>query len=387
MLSAPAFANKDIIYASGATATVSDVLVGVTNNFNPGGNGSTALNEAVYAGQAVKFTVTWSLQDRSAQPGQDTIYSKSVIFTRSTTATPGPTVSVDAIPNCTVTSSVSTCTTDVSFAAPATVGNYQVQVQAEAGGSNGIADTTLSVNFSVATPVVLLEDTKLAVAKQCVLLNAGEVDLTATLTELLSGDPIASADVGFFLDPEIINDVATSGSIGGATTDSDGVATLTHDVNTLGVGDYNLYAEYAGSSSYNPSNGSNVLGVSYLFVGFQQPINPDGTSIFGNGRVLPVKIRVVDANNQPVANAAPTVWLTQYSSSTGLGSVLEEATSVSAADTGNIMRFVPEDGHYIYNMDLSTVTNGTYAVVVDLGDSAACTKGPYYAIITVKKKK
>ena len=37
------------------------------------------------------------------------------------------------------------------------------------------------MNFSVAEPVVLLLDTKLTVAQQCVLLNAGDVNLSATL--------------------------------------------------------------------------------------------------------------------------------------------------------------------------------------------------------------
>ena len=50
------------------------------------------------------------------------------------------------------------------------------------------------------------------------------------------------------------------------------------------------------------------------------------------------------------------------------------------------MRYVPEDGHYMYNWDLSALTNGTYGVVVDLGDSATCSAGPYYAVITVAKK-
>jgi hypothetical protein len=51
------------------------------------------------------------------------------------------------------------------------------------------------------------------------------------------------------------------------------------------------------------------------------------------------------------------------------------------------MRYVSDDGHYIYNWDLSNLSNGTFAVVVDLGDSATCSQGPYYAVITVAKKK
>ena len=39
-----------------------------------------------------------------------------------------------------------------------------------------------------------------------------------------------------------------------------------------------------------------------------------------------------------------------------------------------------------YNWDLSSLSNGTYAVVVELGDSSkTCGKGPYYVTFTVEK--
>jgi hypothetical protein len=174
-------------------------------------------------------------------------------------------------------------------------------------------------------------------------------------------------------------------SIGTATTDTDGIATLVYNINGLGVGDYDLYAEFAGDNNYNPSNDSDILGISYLFVGFQPPINPRGNSIFG-GRVIPIKIKLVDANGVPVTDAAPTVWLTSYNKDLGLGEELEKVSSVSAADTGNVMRYEPEDQQYIYNWDANDLANGTYAVVVELGDSSACSTGPHYAVITVAKK-
>jgi hypothetical protein len=108
--------------------------------------------------------------------------------------------------------------------------------------------------------------------------------------------------------------------------------------------------------------------------------------VFGNGRVIPIKIKLADADGVPVADASPTVWLYQYSQGTGLGEVIEQATSVSSADSGNMMRYDADAGQYIYNWDLSELVNGTYAVVVDVGDSAACSQGPHYAVITVSKK-
>jgi len=391
--SASAFANKDIPYPSAASATVSSVAVTVTNNFAAGADGATTIGGAVFPGQQVDVSATWSIQDNSAGPGMDTSYGagRAITFTPSTTVTPGPAVSVTAISGCTVASAASTCVRTISFAAPATSGNYQVTVTlAGTGftGSTGLANEAdeYRINFSVTESVVVLE-TKLTVAQQCVLLNAGDVELSATLEELLSTDPIAGATIGFYVNPELdINGDPTVPSVGSGTTSASGEATLTYNVNGLSVGDHNLYAEFAGDADFNPSNDSDTLGVSYLFVGFQQPINPEGNSVFGNGRVIPIKIKIADANGQPVTDAAPTVWVTSYSTSTGLGDVLEPATSVSAADTGNTMRYVPDDEHYIYNWNLSELVNGTYGVVVDLGDSQTCGAGPYYAVITVDKK-
>lgn len=218
-------------------------------------------------------------------------------------------------------------------------------------------------------------------------MNAGEVNLTATLEELDSGSLISGATIYFYINPEFDEkDNHTIPPIGDATTNYNGVAILVFDVNVLGVGDHNLYAEYRGNIDYNPSNDSNTLGISYLFVGFRQPINQEGTSIFGNGRVIPIKIKIVDANNAPVPDAKPTVWLHQYSNYTGLGEELETPTSVSSADTDNIMRYVPTDDQYLYNYDLSSLSDGTYAVSVILGDSPTCTQNPHHAIITVEKK-
>ena len=203
-------------------------------------------------------------------------------------------------------------------------------------GATGLANEAdqYRVNFSVAEPVVLLLDTKLTVAQQCVLLNAGDVNLSATLEELLSTDPIAGATIDFFVNPELdLNGDPTVPSVGNSTTNSSGTAALTYNVNGLSVGDHNLYAEFAGDSDYNPSNDSATLGVSYLFVGFQQPINPEGNSVFGNGRVIPIKIKVADANGdvvpmrrQPCGSRVTEAVRALVTS--------RAATSVSAADTG-----------------------------------------------------
>jgi hypothetical protein len=373
-LAAPAFAGPDRIYPTAASATVSASPASLTTNFATAADGHATLDDGVFDGQQIVVTGTWSILDRSAEPGTDTTYPKTVSFSTSTEVTPGPAVAVSAIPTCGVTSSGSTCIRDISFLAPATVGDYQVKVTAGSSGSGPLTGLSLYINFTVTDEVEPLA-TQLTVAGQCVVLNQGDVDLGATLTELVSGDPIAGASIDFSV---------AGDSAGSATTGGDGVATLGYNVNHLGAGDYPIYAAYAGSDLYNGSNDSDTLGVSYVFTGFKQPINADGNSVFGNGQVIPVKIELLDYLGQPVPDATPTVWLQKLLPG-GVGDEVE-ATSVSAADTGNIMRYVPEDGIYIYNMDLKSLDNGTYKVFVRLGDSETCSAGNPSVIVTVAKK-
>jgi hypothetical protein len=376
-LAAPAFATPDQIYPSAASATVSASPAALSSTFATAADGHTTLDDPVFDGQQIVVTGTWTIRDRSAQPGADTGYPKTVVFT-ATTESSGPAVVVSAIPNCTVTSSASTCIADISFSAPATAGDYQVKVAASSSGSGPggpLPGSSLYINFTVTDEVEPL-DTQLTVAGQCVLLNQGDVDLGATLTELVSGNPIAGAAIDFSVASE---------PAGSATTGGDGVATLGYNVVHLGVGDYPIYAAYAGSDDvYTGSNDSDTLGISYVFTGFKQPINADGNSVFGNGQVIPVKIELLDYLGQPVPDAAPTVWL-QALLPGGVGDEVE-ATSVSAADSGNVMRYVPEDGIYIYNMDLKSLDNGTYKVFVRLGDSETCSAGNPSVTVTVAKK-
>ena len=287
---------------------------------------------------------------------------------------------------------MSTCTIAIEFEGPATVGNYQIKVTAAdavAGqGSNvRIEGSVLSINFSIIPSVVPKLDTKLTVAPKCYLLNEAYVNLTATLEESNSLNPISGAVIDFYVDPEFDERgflTISSFPIGTATTNA-GVATLTLNLIGLGVGDHNLYGEFDGNGNYNPSNDSDTLGITYMFAGFQPPMNDGGISIFG-GRVIPIKIRLIDANDAPVTDAAPTVWLTSYDKDLGFGEEMEQVSSVSAANTGNIMRYVPEDQQYIYNWDATTPANGMYAVVVDLGDSPSCRTQDPFAIITVARK-
>lgn len=375
---APVFAAPDVIYPSAATWTVNSNAVGsggISNSFSDGSNGATTLDVDVYENDLITMNATWSIKN-NAGGGGNTSYSRTVEFV--VTQTNGTaSITLPSIPNCTVTGNTSTCSTAVSFTAPAP-DTYQITVNANDinSGSGHINERNLAINFTVVNSDEPL-NTKLTVDPQCFILNQGNVDLTAKLEEFVSGNPITGADIDFYID-------LPSSSIGTEKTVATGIATLSHNINGLSAGEHDLYAEFLDNAIYNSSNGSNTLGIDYLFVGFQQPINPEGNSIFGNGQVIPVKIKIADYNNQPVPNATPKVYVVKVNEDLSLGDVTE-ATSVSAADSGNTMRYVATDDHYIFNWDLKNLANGTYRVRVDLGD-AGCHTSFYEAVVTVAKK-
>jgi hypothetical protein len=346
----------------------------------PGNNRQLTLTNPIVGAKAVSIDVTWGIAAGN-NPRTTTYPKNSVGFsTQTSQGTSVGTISVSPA-SCSFATSSATCSSTVSFTTPnVTENGIQVKITPTntGSGNSALQGKELFINFNVIQQVAK-KDTALTIPDpQCFAYKAGNVDVTGTLTELVSGNPISGRTVNFSVDS---SPIGTSNQ-----TDANGEAVLSYNVNGLAVGDHNLYGEFLGDLGYNGSNDSATLGISYNFVGFQQPINADGTSIFG-GRIIPVKIKLADANMQPVTDATPTVWFTQVSPSTAVGTDLEAATSVSAADTGNIMRYDASANQYIYNWDASNLTNGTWYVIVELGDSAACSKGPYSAIITVNKKK
>ena len=376
-----AHAGKDSLYSSSATASVDGATVASSTSL-AGGSGvrNLTLSDPVVGGRAVSVQATWAIGAGSAP--RTTTYPKSAVgFSATTTMGTDLAPVTVAPPTCDFASASATCSTTVSFTAPNVADTIQLRVTpTDTGSGNTSLDSNnhLFVNFSAIQQVAKLDTVTTLAEPLCAPYRGGQVGLPSTLTTLAGGTPIGGK----------LKDFAVNGThVGSAATGTDGVAMLGFNIDGLPAGDHAVYAEFIGDTSYNGSNDGATLGIHYNFVGFQPPINPEGNSIFNGGRVVPVKMKLVDANLNPVTDAKPTVWVYQWSPGTGLGEVLETPTSVSSADTGNTMRYSPTDQHYIYNWDLESLANGTYAVVVDLGDGKACSKGPHYATFTVARRK
>jgi hypothetical protein len=103
----------------------------------------------------------------------------------------------------------------------------------------------------------------------------------------------------------------------------------------------------------------------YTCSGILQPINADGSSVFKLGRTVPVKFQLFDDLGMPVGTAFATIDLIKISD--GVTGVYEEATSTSAADTGNIFRYDSETEQYIYNLNTDELETGTYVIRIIFG--------------------
>ena len=106
----------------------------------------------------------------------------------------------------------------------------------------------------------------------------------------------------------------------------------------------------------------------YVFSGYLQPVNPDGTSIFRRGRTVPFKFTLTDCAGAPVSTATATIQVFFYSNGV-IGTEIEDIASAGTANTDNLYRFDPTSGQYIYNLNTFTLApNATYLVRTTLSD-------------------
>ena len=352
-----------------------------TSTFN-GGSGNFTVTNPLQPGSQISFTLSVSINTQ----GNTTTYPATASFTA--TSTPAGAV-VSTIQPCTFSSSSTTCANTVTITAPNTPGAYQVKLSSSGadakgggglGGGNGIV-----INFTVAAAppaqiVQILPTLSISVGTPCLALHAPTTSLTAILTA--NGTPLAGKTVTFSVEG------APAGSDVTAVTDGFGVATTSFNTGLLAVGDHTVTASFAGetvgNTEYLPVQNTATLSVIYNFIGFQQPINADGTSIF-NGKVVPVKIKISDDLTAPVTDATANVFYTKLANNP-VGSDQEAASIGSTApDGGNTMRYDPLANQYIFNWDTSPLTNGTYRVQVGLHEGSCAI--PHTVTLSLGKKK
>jgi hypothetical protein len=95
------------------------------------------------------------------------------------------------------------------------------------------------------------------------------------------------------------------------------------------------------------------------------PINDDGSSVFKLGSTVPVKFQLTGAS-AGITNVTATLTLVKVAAQVTGTDV--EATSTSAATTGNAFRYDSTSGQYIFNLATKPLSTGTWQLSANLGD-------------------
>ena len=99
--------------------------------------------------------------------------------------------------------------------------------------------------------------------------------------------------------------------------------------------------------------------------GILQPINADGSSIFKLKSTVPVKLQLFQNDGvTPDSTATVTISIVKYSGN--VEGTYAEATSTSAATTGNLFRYDTTSNQYIFNWGTNGLSTGTWLLKVNV---------------------
>jgi hypothetical protein len=122
--------------------------------------------------------------------------------------------------------------------------------------------------------------------------------------------------------------------------------------------------------NYSPNqSGSITITSQIVFGGFLDPVKTDGSGVYKQGRTLPIKFQLIDTNGTIITNHTAQLFVAKIQD--GITGTDEVPLSVSAADRGNFFRI--SDGQYLYNLDTSTLTPGTWQLNVSIDDGTSHT--------------
>lgn len=253
-----------------------------------------------------------------------------------------------------------TCTLNVTFT-PSTIGVRQ--------GSISMANGTISIPSTVSL-------TGTAIGQPA----------TTTVVTSTANPSILAASVTFAVS---VTPSGGSGTPTGTVTIKDGSTTLatqslvngqaTFTTSSLSVGSHSITATYSGDTNFQGST-STVLtqAVQYEPAGTScnggaghqilPPINADGSSVYNQGRTVPAKFQVCDANGVSIGTpgVVSSFLLTQIVSGTVTTNV-EDIVDTNNPDTA--FRWDPTGQQWIFNISTQNLTaNFTYIYTITLND-------------------
>lgn len=310
--------------------------------------------------------------------GGTTIYPRTVNLGQG----PGGGGTLGAISDCTLANSAGVCSRTVTVTAPLVAGSYVIKVAATGGTGNPVglnAGNGFNIHYDVASPELPCEPaaTSLSVDAVEVIYHQPSATLSATLTQTSDGSALAGKTIRFELN---------GAAVGTGVTDSNGTATLVLDTSALAVGDYTIDAFYDGEEcAFDSSTGSASLCVSYGSVTFKPPISPTGPALFRSVKTIPVKIVITDYYGLVVPDADAHVFFAKYTSNTTTDVDAEaDPLANTNGDNGNLMRYDPIAGQYIFNWLTTGLADGKYRIHIVLGEGSCAPERT--ADVTFKRK-
>jgi lysophospholipase L1-like esterase len=207
---------------------------------------------------------------------------------------------------------------------------------------------------------------------------------STTLTDVVSdavGNASAAGSLGVLVDPDapllsigcpaavllhapgIAATVAASDPLSGLASDPSG----TVPISTATVGDKTV-ARTATDNVGHSTSASCTTGVRYMSSGVQQPVNPDGSSIFKLNSAVPLKFRLTDFGILPISGAVAKLTVAKLTGQVE-GTYLE-AEAKGSSSTDNVFS-QDGDGQYHYNLDTKTMSTGTWSAKITLDDGTS----------------
>ena len=199
------------------------------------------------------------------------------------------------------------------------------------------------------------------------------IDIDRTPPEVVI---VVPAEEGvYILGASVAADWSASDSLSGIASATGSVPSGSPlDTSTVGTYTFQVAAVDAAD---NTVTASHTYHIRYVYSGVLQPMNPDGSSVFKYGRTVPVKLQLTDASGAYVTDATVRIYLAKISD--GVIGTEVEASSTSAASTGNTFRYDPDANQYIFNLGTRGLSKGTWQARIEVSDGAS-----YFVVFSLK---
>jgi hypothetical protein len=106
--------------------------------------------------------------------------------------------------------------------------------------------------------------------------------------------------------------------------------------------------------------------VTYAWTGFLQPLDYTQLAIYARGSTIPVRFRLRGASAD-VTNAVARFRLVAQASAKDPGAINRVGVT-NPPTSGDLFRYIPEKGYYIFYWSTTGLARGTYRIRVELGD-------------------